>query len=485
MWNDILLVEWGLWVVKAVGECWKATLNRPKADAWAIRKMSNHVRRLRSRSDNQRHEEDAFEEASPPPPPRVAGPAIPPAGPVPPPNDDDGDDAPANGHEPAGEEPMPANDAAHDGYEPAGEGPMPADDVAHDGYEPAGEEPMPALIPSSPTSPKHAAPSPPPSPKFRFADGQRPSCPQATWDPETAESQRMPGLTPENEAWLEYQKSLKMAGGTNGETSVPSTAVDSPPANLDLVCVSDDEPVAPRDLSFDLDQAAKKVDPMLAKQENFALLKAKLKAKVLVAEGSVDAAIAVQIDPLDAMPGDEGGITRKDQRDLRASKGRGKGKGRGRGRGKKQPVEDTLPSPPDDGALPSDPNSIKPDGDVTEADPKEPAPSSEQPDKQEPIRKRKPRAKSAAAPSSGSAPEVEVPKPKAKSKGKAKAKAKVKAEAKASAGAGGKRKSTGGDDSQQDSQPKRKRKQRKPACDAPLPIAVENRDEFKKFPVGL
>ena len=34
----------------------KADINA-KADAWAIRKMCNHVRRLRSRSGNQKHEE--------------------------------------------------------------------------------------------------------------------------------------------------------------------------------------------------------------------------------------------------------------------------------------------------------------------------------------------------------------------------------------------------------------------------------------------
>ena len=30
---------------------------KPKADAWCIKKMSNHVMRLRSRSTTQRHEE--------------------------------------------------------------------------------------------------------------------------------------------------------------------------------------------------------------------------------------------------------------------------------------------------------------------------------------------------------------------------------------------------------------------------------------------
>ena len=138
--------------------------------------------------------------------------------------------------------------------------------AANDGYEAVDEEPMHApaspMVPASPTSPKHAAPSPPPSPQFRFGDGQRPSCPQATWDPKVDNSQRMPGLTPENEAWLEYQKSLNNAGDMPDEASVPSTAVDSPPAqDAEPVCISDDEPMVPRDLSPDLEQAVGKEEP--------------------------------------------------------------------------------------------------------------------------------------------------------------------------------------------------------------------------------
>ena len=135
--------------------------------------------------------------------------------------------------------------------------------AANDGYEGVGEEPLPApasaMIPASPSSPKHPAPSQPPSPKFRFHDGQRPSCPQATWDPEVDNSQRVPGLTPENEAWLEYQKSMQISGGMTDEVSVPSTVVDTPPAKLDAepMCISDDEPMDPRDLSLDLDEAAR------------------------------------------------------------------------------------------------------------------------------------------------------------------------------------------------------------------------------------
>ena len=89
-------------------------------------------------------------------------------------------------------------------------------------------------------------------------------------------------------------------------------------------------------------------------------------------------------------------------------------------------------------------------------------------------------------PSSGSAPEAPKPKAKGRAKAKAKGEPKPKAEggpkAKAKAGAGGKKRKSMGDGSQQNSQPKRKA--RKPACDAPLPVAVEKRDEFKKFPVG-
>ena len=192
--------------------------------------------------------EDAFQAASP-----VAEPVV--AGPQPLPNDDN-------------EDPREHDDDDHEVQREDDDHEAPA---ANDGYEPAGEEPLPApaspMVPASPTSPKHAAPSPPPSPQFRFGDGQRPSCPQATWDPEVDNSQRMPGLTPENEAWLEYQKtqkSLNNAGGMTDEPSVPSTVVDSPPAKVDAepVCVSDDEPMAPRDLSPDLDQAVGKEEPI-------------------------------------------------------------------------------------------------------------------------------------------------------------------------------------------------------------------------------
>ena len=43
-----------------------------------------------------------------------------------------------------------------------------------------------------------------------------------------------------------------------------------------------------------------KVDPMVAKQEMFALLKAKIKAKVSTAEGSVDAVQTLPLHPDDA-----------------------------------------------------------------------------------------------------------------------------------------------------------------------------------------
>ena len=139
---------------------------------------------------------------------------------------------------------------------------------------------QPTAWPIPPPTPQHS-PSPPPSPKFSFADGQRPSCPQATWDPELDNSQRMPGLTPENEAWLAHQKSLKSAACTSvsDDASVPSTAVDSPldpkaASNDNMVCISDeDEPVLPpRDLANALDSAARKEESTgLMQKQNMVL----------------------------------------------------------------------------------------------------------------------------------------------------------------------------------------------------------------------
>lgn len=80
--------------------------------------------------------------------------------------------------------------------------------------------------------------------------------------------------------------------------------------------------------------------------------------------------VQLRIDPLEAMS-DGDGITRQDQRNLRASKGKGKGKGRGRGKKKAQPVEDSLPSA-------DEASSGQPEGVVNEGDSKEPASSSEQ-----------------------------------------------------------------------------------------------------------
>ena len=207
--------------------------------------------------------EDAFQTHAP----RVDGPAPAVAGP---PERDD-DDAHAD------EPPLPVSPPSPASPLPSPQhGPSPPPNPQHDPSPP----PSPQHGPSPPPTPQHS-PSPPPSPKFSFADGQRPSCPQATWDPELDNSQRMPGLTPENEAWLAHQKSLKSAACTSvsDDASVPSTAVDSPldpkaASNDNMVCISDeDEPVLPpRDLANALDSAARKEESTgLMQKQNMVL----------------------------------------------------------------------------------------------------------------------------------------------------------------------------------------------------------------------
>ena len=171
----------------------------------------------------------------------------------------------------AGEEPpLPISPLSPASARPAGPSPLPSPCSSREPSPEHGPSPPPSpqYSPSPPPSPQHG-PSRPPSPKFSFADGQPPSCPQATWDPDLDESQRMPGLTPENEAWLAHQKALKDAACTPapGDTSVPSTAVDSPlDPNNNMVCISDeDEPVLPpRDLSNALESAARKEESTLS-----------------------------------------------------------------------------------------------------------------------------------------------------------------------------------------------------------------------------
>jgi hypothetical protein len=174
-------------------------------------------------------------------------------------------------------------------------------------------------------------------------------------------------------------------------------------------------------------------------------------------------------DPLDDMELDErrSVITRRDQRDLRQSKGRGKGRGRGRGRGK-EPVEDALPE--------SEPQNMDVCDEVLQPEGHQvPQAEQEQPPEQDAMPvppKRKSRAKAKAKASAEPSGESAVPKAKAKAKAKAK-----------SGTRGKKRQVDNGDNGDSQIEPKPKRKQRRPIHDAPNPVPLEKRDEMKQFPV--